>query len=85
MQSFHICLHTADDYIEPVPNHGTLNGAIPMICSAMNTVNDPIVEGSEKFSVQFVFDETSGSFIVDVDSAEITILDDDCKMIHNSY
>ena len=54
----------------------------------MNTVNDPIVEGSEKFSVQFVFDETSGSFIVDVDSAEITILYDDCKnyvMIHNSY
>ena len=67
------------DYTEPVPNRGTLTRAVPTICSEINTVNDGIVEGSETFSIKFVFEETSGSFIADVNDVEITILDDDCK------
>ena len=67
------------DYTEPVPNSGTLNRAVPIICSEMNTVSDDTVEGSESFNIQFVFVETSGTFTVDVNDAEITILDDDCK------
>ena len=76
---FELSTCTADDYTEPAPNLGTLNGAVPMICSVINTDSDTIVEGSETFRIQFVFTETSGSFIVYVDSAEITIVDDDCK------
>ena len=79
IQTLHTHSHTADDYIEPAPNHGTLNRAVPVICSVVNTVSDAIVEGSETFTIRFVFEEASGSFIVVVDSAEITILDDDCK------
>ena len=67
------------DYTEPVPNRGTLTRAVSMICSEINTVNDDIVEGSETFSIKLVFEETSGSFTVDANDVEITIMDDDGK------
>ena len=76
---FELSTCTADDYSEPAPNHGTLNRAVTVICSVINTVSDTLVEGSEAFGVQFVIEESSGSFVVVFDSAEITILDDDCK------
>ena len=46
------------------------------------TNTDSIVEGAEEFSIDFAFQEISGSFVIAPGGSNIavTIIDDDCKL-----
>ena len=81
-----LSLSTGDDYSRmAVPNIITLNNTNKMECVSVNMADDNIVEGTERFYVQFSESKNNQIMIAGNDTVPVYIVDNEGKLLFTKF